>query len=108
MIPKSASFKRPSGMIVGISAATVAAPAYFMLPGAEERIASHASAWGYRWRRNLSHVTPHVERALTKAEPRIQKGVDRIDPTMKKAAMGVDKNMKKFFGSSAFQRWKKE
>jgi hypothetical protein len=108
MIPKASSFKRPGGLLVGISAATMAAPVYFILPGAEERLISQASVWGHRWRRNLSHVTPHVERALTKAEPRIQKGMDRIDPAMKRAAMGVDKNMRKFFGQNAFQRWKKQ
>ncbi|TDZ34492.1 hypothetical protein C8034_v010163 [Colletotrichum sidae] len=79
-------------------AATVGAflPFYFMLPGAEQRLASQTTKWAPRWERNLSYFTPTAERGIKRVEPPVSRIVKRIDDKLplEKMAKGIDKRIK--------------
>ncbi|TVY31267.1 hypothetical protein LOCC1_G008908, partial [Lachnellula occidentalis] len=92
--PAARAFTRANGLIGGVAVTASATPLLFFLPGAEERIAVQAAAWGPRWERNLSHIAPRMEKGVVGIEPRVQKGVKVVEPPMKRAAFAIDRNIK--------------
>ncbi|XXG96958.1 Diphthamide biosynthesis protein 1 [Hypoxylon texense] len=72
------------------------APFYFMLPGAEERLATQTARWAPRWERNISYFAPPARRVAQRVEPRVEKTVKRIDSRLplEKMAKNVDRQIK--------------
>lgn len=104
-IPKA----RPTE-IATFGAAGVAgfAPFYFMLPGAEERLAHQTAVWAPRWERNISHFASPAERLAQRVEPPINRAVKRIDNKLplEKAALNVDRRIK--YGLQKFDKFKQQ
>jgi hypothetical protein len=93
-IPKA----RPTE-IATFGAAGVAgfAPFYFMLPGAEERLAHQTAVWAPRWERNISHFAPPARMVAQRAEPHVGKTMQKIDSKLplEKVAKNVDQRINK-------------
>ncbi|KAI0900742.1 hypothetical protein F4806DRAFT_166830 [Annulohypoxylon nitens] len=72
------------------------APFYFMLPGAEERLAHQTARWAPRWERNISYFAPPAQRIAQRVEPRVERTVKRIDDRLplEKMAKNVDRRIK--------------
>ncbi|KAI1781222.1 hypothetical protein F4818DRAFT_32912 [Hypoxylon cercidicola] len=72
------------------------APLYFMLPGAEERLASQTARWAPRWERNISYFATPARRVAQRVEPRVEKTVKKIDSRLplEKMALNVDRRIK--------------
>ncbi|KAI1481327.1 hypothetical protein K445DRAFT_59438 [Daldinia sp. EC12] len=80
----------------GVAGVAGFAPFYFMLPGAEERLASQTARWAPRWERNISYFAPPAQRFAQRIEPRLEKTVKRIDNRLplERVAQGVDRRIK--------------
>lgn len=100
MIPSARTFTRPTGVVFGVAGATAAAPIFFLLPGAEERLAAVAAYWGPRWSRGFARVTPSLRKGTAKSEPKIRKGVKAVEPSFKKAALGIDRSIQRVLAVS--------
>ncbi|KAI1339967.1 hypothetical protein F5Y15DRAFT_381003 [Xylariaceae sp. FL0016] len=92
-IPKARGTEIATFGIAGVGAF---APFYFMLPGAEERLASQTARWAPRWERNISYFAPPAQRIAQRVEPRVERTVKRIDNKLplERVALGVDKRIK--------------
>ncbi len=101
-IPKA----RPTE-IATFGAAGVAglAPLYFMLPGAEERLAHQTATWAPRWERNISHFASPARRIAERVEPPLHRTVKRIDDKLplERAALSVDRRIK--YGIEKFEKY---
>jgi hypothetical protein len=79
------------------SAAGVAgfAPLYFLLPGAEERLATQTARWAPRWERSITRVASPVERGIQRVTPPVARTVRKIDERLplEKMAKRVDRNI---------------
>ncbi|CRK49003.1 hypothetical protein BN1723_008323 [Verticillium longisporum] len=78
-------------------AATVAAlaPLYFMIPGAEQRLASQTAKWAPRWERNISYFTPSAERGIKRVEPPVARTVQAMERRLplEKMAKGMERRI---------------
>ncbi|KAI1852596.1 hypothetical protein JX265_003078 [Neoarthrinium moseri] len=89
-----------AGAIEGVAFATAGvvgfAPFYFMLPSANQRLASQTLKWAPRWERNISYFAPPAERVAQRVEPRVHNTVVRVDNRLplEKMAKGVDRRIK--------------
>ncbi|KAI8634368.1 hypothetical protein F5Y19DRAFT_413194 [Xylariaceae sp. FL1651] len=83
--------------IFGIAGVGAFAPFYFMLPGAEERLATQTARWAPRWERNISYFTHPAQRIAQRAEPPISRTVKKIDDKLplEKVAQNVDRRIRK-------------
>jgi hypothetical protein len=92
-IPKA----RPSEVLCyGIAGVGAFAPFWFILPGAEERLAAQTARWAPRWEKNISYVVPRVERGIKRVEPPVSRAVRSIDRRLplEKFAQGIDRRIK--------------
>ncbi|KAI8959425.1 hypothetical protein F5Y11DRAFT_302383 [Daldinia sp. FL1419] len=80
----------------GIAGVAGFAPFYFMLPGAEERLATQTARWAPRWERNISYFASPAQRITQRVEPRLERTVKRIDNRLplEKVAKNVDRRIK--------------
>ncbi|KAI6083895.1 hypothetical protein F4821DRAFT_181910 [Hypoxylon rubiginosum] len=80
----------------GLAGVAGFAPFYFMLPGAEERLATQTARWAPRWERNISYFAPPAQRIAQRVEPRVEKTVKKIDSRLplEKVAKNVDRRIK--------------
>ncbi|KAI1766500.1 hypothetical protein GGR53DRAFT_208341 [Hypoxylon sp. FL1150] len=80
----------------GLAGVAGFAPFYFMLPGAEERLASQTARWAPRWERNISYFAPPARSVAQRVEPRVEKTVKNIDSRLplEKVAKNVDQRIK--------------
>ncbi|RYP40957.1 hypothetical protein DL769_011682 [Monosporascus sp. CRB-8-3] len=93
-IPKA----RPTEIATfGVAGVAGFAPFYFMLPGAEERLAHQTAIWAPRWERNISHFATPAQRIAQRIEPPVQRTVKKIDDRLplERAAQSVDRRIKK-------------
>ncbi|KAK7744697.1 hypothetical protein SLS62_010116 [Diatrype stigma] len=81
------------------------APFYFMMPGAEERMAHQTAVWAPRWERNISHFASPAERIAQRIEPPVHRTVQRIDNRLplERAALNVDRRIK--YGLEKFEKF---
>ncbi|PSD99157.1 hypothetical protein C7G69_18710 [Acinetobacter baumannii] len=92
-----------AGATEGVAFATAGvvgfAPFYFMLPGAESRLASQTQKWAPRWERNISYFAPPAQRVAQRVEPRVSKNVKKLDDKLprERMAQGVDRPLQKGF-----------
>ncbi|KAI1659295.1 hypothetical protein F4813DRAFT_388004 [Daldinia decipiens] len=80
----------------GVAGIASFAPFYFMLPGAEERLASQTARWAPRWERNISYFASPAQRIAQRVEPRVERTVKRIDNRLplERVAKNVDRRIK--------------
>ncbi|KAI0181268.1 hypothetical protein GGR52DRAFT_26509 [Hypoxylon sp. FL1284] len=92
-IPKASSTELAS---IGFAGVAGFAPLYMMLPGAEERVATHTARWARRWERNISYIAPPAQRFAQRIEPRVERTVKNIDSKLplEKMAKNVDRQIK--------------
>jgi len=92
-IPKAGSSEL---LTFGVAGVGVFAPLYFILPGAEERLAAQTARWAPRWEKNISYVAPRVERGIQRVEPPVSRAVRNIDRRLplEKMAKGIDRRIK--------------
>ncbi|KAI1394816.1 hypothetical protein F4819DRAFT_234427 [Hypoxylon fuscum] len=92
-IPRAGSTEMATFGLAGVAGF---APFYFMLPGAEERLAAQTARWAPRWERNISYFASPAQRIAQRVEPRIEKTVKRIDNRLplEKVAKNVDRRIK--------------
>ncbi|KAI1329263.1 hypothetical protein F5Y16DRAFT_104969 [Xylariaceae sp. FL0255] len=81
----------------GVAGVGAFAPLYFMLPGAEERLATQTARWAPRWERNISYFAPPAQRIAQRAEPHVARTVRKIDDKLPldKVAQKTDRGIKK-------------
>ncbi|ORY60019.1 uncharacterized protein BCR38DRAFT_443647 [Pseudomassariella vexata] len=84
------------GVAFGLAGVGAFAPFYFMLPGAEERLASQTARWAPRWERNISYFAPPARTVAQRVEPRVGKTVKKIDDKLplEKMTKSVDRRIK--------------
>ncbi|KAK6074527.1 4-coumarate:coenzyme a ligase [Seiridium cupressi] len=72
------------------------APLYFLIPGAEERLASQTLKWAPRWERNISYFVRPAERVAQRVERPVSKNVKKLDDKLplERMALGVDRRIK--------------
>ncbi|OTA57148.1 hypothetical protein K449DRAFT_450255 [Hypoxylon sp. EC38] len=92
-IPKA---RRSEVATFGLAGVAGFAPFYFMLPGAEERLAHQTARWAPRWERNISYFAPPAQRIAQRVEPRLEKTVKKIDDRLplEKMAKNMDRRIK--------------
>ncbi|KAI1460943.1 hypothetical protein F4805DRAFT_350577 [Annulohypoxylon moriforme] len=92
-IPKARSTEIATFGFAGVAGF---APFYFMLPGAEERLAAQTTRWAPRWERNISYFAPPAQRIAQRVEPRVERTVKKIDDRLplEKMAKTVDRRIK--------------
>ncbi|KAI2462862.1 hypothetical protein F4781DRAFT_418575 [Annulohypoxylon bovei var. microspora] len=80
------------------------APFYFMLPGAEERLATQTARWAPRWERNISYFASPAQRIAQRVEPRVERAVKRIDDRLplERMAKTVDRRIR--YGIDKFSK----
>ncbi|KAI2631836.1 hypothetical protein GGR54DRAFT_581169 [Hypoxylon sp. NC1633] len=80
----------------GVAGVAGFAPFYFMLPGAEERLATQTARWAPRWERNISYFAPPARIIAQRVEPRVGRTVRKIDDRLplEKVAKNVDRQIK--------------
>ncbi|KAI1139993.1 hypothetical protein F5Y05DRAFT_380710 [Hypoxylon sp. FL0543] len=80
----------------GLAGVAGFAPFYFMLPGAEERLATQTARWAPRWERNISYFAPPAQRIAQRVEPRVERTVKRIDDRLplERMAKNMDRRIK--------------
>ncbi|KAK3940145.1 hypothetical protein QBC46DRAFT_130114 [Diplogelasinospora grovesii] len=87
--------------VICFGAAGVAgfAPFYFILPGAEERLAAQTLKWAPRWERNITFFKSPVERGMQRITPPVARTVQKIDEKLplEKIAQRADRRVKKNF-----------
>ena len=91
--------KARSGEVLCFGAAGLSAfaPFYFILPGAEERLATQTARWAPRWERNITFFKSPVERGIQRVTPPVERTVRRIDDKLplEKMAKNVDARIKR-------------
>lgn len=72
------------------------APFYFLVPGADQRLAKQTTKWAPRWERNLSYFTPTAEKGIKRVEPPVARTVQAIDRRLplEKMAKNVEGRIK--------------
>jgi hypothetical protein len=92
-IPKARSSEMLTYGVAGLGAF---APLWFILPGAEERLAAQTARWAPRWEKNISYLVPRVERGIQRVEPPVSRAVRSLDRRLplEKWAKGVDRRIK--------------
>ncbi|KAI0136850.1 hypothetical protein BJ170DRAFT_33098 [Xylariales sp. AK1849] len=103
-IPKAGATEGVAFVTAGVAGF---APFYFMLPGAEERLASQTLKWAPRWERNISHIAAPARHVAQRAEHPVGKTVRKIDDKLplEKMAQNVDRRIK--YGVDRFQNARK-
>ncbi|KAI0025202.1 hypothetical protein F4780DRAFT_775199 [Xylariomycetidae sp. FL0641] len=101
-IPKARGTELATFGVAGVGAF---APFYFLLPGAEERLASQTARWAPRWERNVGYLAAPAERLAHRVEPRAERLAHRLDDRLPLArvALGVDRRIKN--GIDRAERW---
>lgn len=94
---------RTETLCFGAAGASVFAPFYLMMPGAEERMAKQTAYWAPRWERNITFFKSPVERGTQRVTPPVAKMVRNsvqyvdqrlhVEKNFKKLDTGIRKNM---------------
>jgi len=92
MPPRIPAARSSEALCYGVAGLGAFAPIYFMLPGAEERLAIQTARWAPRWERNITFFVPPVERGIKKIEPPVSRAVRNIEGRLplEKFAKGVE------------------
>ncbi|KAI2634123.1 hypothetical protein GGS26DRAFT_30781 [Hypomontagnella submonticulosa] len=92
-LPKARSSEVAAFGLAGVAGF---APFYFILPGAEERLATQTARWAPRWERNISYFAPPARMVAQRVERPVQRTVKRIDDRLplEKMAKNVDRQIK--------------
>ncbi|KAF7563270.1 hypothetical protein G7046_g867 [Stylonectria norvegica] len=95
-VPRLPPARRSEIIVMGAAGVGVLAPLYFLMPGAEERLATQTNKWAPRWERNLSYFTPPVERGVQRLEPPVARMVQRVENRLplEKMAKSVDSGIR--------------
>ena len=82
------------------------APFYFMLPGAEERLAHQTAIWAPRWERNISHFASPAQRIAQRVEPPVRRTTQRLDDKLplERAARSLDRRFR--YGFEKFDNFR--
>ncbi|PKS09660.1 hypothetical protein jhhlp_004280 [Lomentospora prolificans] len=81
----------------GVAGVGALAPFFYFIPGVEERLAVQTARWAPRWERNISFITPTVQRGIQRVEPPVSKTFRRIENRLplEKVARRVDNGIKR-------------
>jgi hypothetical protein len=97
MAPRIPAAKSTEVLCYGVAGLGAFAPIYFMLPGANERLAVQTARWAPRWERNITYFVPPVERGIKRVEPPVSRMVKRIERNLplEKVAKNIDGRIRK-------------
>ncbi|KAH9896214.1 hypothetical protein F4778DRAFT_259265 [Xylariomycetidae sp. FL2044] len=81
----------------GLAGVGAFAPFYFMMPGAEERLASNTAKWAPRWERNISYFAPPAQNLTERVHPHLGRTVNNLHGKLplERAAVSVDGRIKR-------------
>ena len=81
------------------------APFYFILPGAEERLAHQTAVWAPRWERNISHFASPAQRIAQRVEPPVRRTTKRLDDKLplEKVALNINRRIR--YGFDKFEKF---
>lgn len=97
MPPRIPAARSGEVLCFGVAGIGAFAPLYFVLPGAEERLATQTARWAPRWERNIGFFVPSVERGIKRIEPPVSRTVRKIESRLplERIAKNVDGRIKR-------------
>jgi hypothetical protein len=99
--------KASEGVAFGVAGVVGFVPFYFLVPSAQERLASQTLKWAPRWERNISHFAAPARNVAQRVERPVGKTVKKIDDRLplERMTKNVDRSIK--FGVDRVQTMKK-